>query len=141
AACRAGCRRERVRQRDSSRPNGRDRRDAPDAVRPPGSPAMIALHRTSALRAILAALALTTASALPAQSYPDGKDARDGLGSGLTNAGVAMRGMRLVATAPKPVEFDSVRGLTFVNSDLAFRGNYVYQGNFAGFSIWDVSNP
>lgn len=102
---------------------------------------MIALHRTSALRAILAALALTTASALPAQSYPDGKDARDGLGSGLTNAGVAMRGMRLVATAPKPVEFDSVRGLTFVNSDLAFRGNYVYQGNFAGFSIWDVSNP
>src|SRR5690606_40610195 len=41
----------------------------------------------------------------------------------------------------KPVEFDSVSGLTFVNSDLAFRGNYVYQGNFAGFSIWDVSDP
>jgi hypothetical protein len=28
-----------------------------------------------------------------------------------------------------------------VNSDLAFKGNLVYQGNFAGFSIWDVSNP
>ncbi len=49
--------------------------------------------------------------------------------------------MRLLGTAPKPAEFDSVRGLTFVNSDLAFRGNMVYQGNFAGFSIWDVSNP
>jgi hypothetical protein len=49
--------------------------------------------------------------------------------------------MRLVSTTPKPAAFDSLRGLTFVNSDLAFRGNYVYQGNFAGFSIWDVSDP
>ena len=49
--------------------------------------------------------------------------------------------MRLVSFTPKPAEFDSLRGLTFVNSDLAFRGNYVYQGNFAGFSIWDVSDP
>src|SRR5690606_1744670 len=43
--------------------------------------------------------------------------------------------------APKAAAFDTARGLTFVNSDLAFRGNYVYQGNFAGFSIWDISNP
>jgi hypothetical protein len=49
--------------------------------------------------------------------------------------------MRLVSFTPKPAEFDSVRGLTFINSDLAFRGHYVYQGNFSGFSIWDVSNP
>ena len=41
----------------------------------------------------------------------------------------------------KPAEFDSARGLTFINSDLAFRDHYVYQGNFAGFTIWDVSNP
>ncbi len=26
-----------------------------------------------------------------------------------------------------------LRGLTFINSDLAFRDNYVYQGNFSGF--------
>ena len=38
--------------------------------------------------------------------------------------------------------FDTVRGLTFINSDLAFgNGHYAYQGNFAGFTIWDVSNP
>jgi hypothetical protein len=49
--------------------------------------------------------------------------------------------MRLVSATRKAAEFDSLRGLTFVNSDLAFRGNLVYQGNFAGFSIWDVSNP
>jgi hypothetical protein len=49
--------------------------------------------------------------------------------------------MRLVSNTPKPAQFDSARGLTFVNSDLAFRDKYVYQGNFAGFTIWDVSDP
>lgn len=89
----------------------------------------------------MAAALLVTASPLAGQSYPKGGDPRDGLGPGLTGAGVAMQGMRLVGTAPKAAPFDSARGLTFVNSDLAFRGNLVYQGNFSGFSIWDVSNP
>jgi hypothetical protein len=30
--------------------------------------------------------------------------------------------MRLVSWSPKPAQFDSARGLTFINSDLAFRG-------------------
>src|SRR5205823_10651818 len=63
------------------------------------------------------------------------------LKAGMYDAATAASGMRLVSFTPKPAPFDTVRGLTFVNSDLAFRGNYVYQGNFAGFSIWDVSNP
>ncbi len=29
----------------------------------------------------------------------------------------------------------------FINSDLAFTGDYLVQGNFAGFSIWDIANP
>lgn len=99
---------------------------------------MIRIVRHVALAAVVAALA---APAVTAQSYPAGGDPRDGLGSGLTTAGLAMEGMRLVASAPKPAPFDSVRGLTFVNSDLAFGGHYIYQGNFAGFSIWDVSTP
>jgi hypothetical protein len=49
--------------------------------------------------------------------------------------------MRLVSFSRKPAEFDTARGLTFINSDLAFRDKYVYQGNFAGFTIWDVSDP
>ena len=50
--------------------------------------------------------------------------------------------MRLVSFSPKPAQFDTVRGLTFINSDVAFgNGHYAYQGNFAGFTIWDVSNP
>jgi hypothetical protein len=69
-------------------------------------------------------------------------DPRVGLGAGeKNNAGIALWNMRLVSYSPKPVEFDSVRGLAFVNSDLAFRGNLVYQGNFSGFAIWDVTDP
>jgi hypothetical protein len=29
----------------------------------------------------------------------------------------------------------------FINSDLAFSGDYLVQGNFAGFSIWDIADP
>lgn len=96
----------------------------------------------TAVRA-LAFAAVTTVIAAPlhSQTFPSSDDPRNDLGSGLYTAGISMEGMRLVGVAPKPVEFDSVSGLTFVNSDLAFRGNYVYQGNFAGFSIWDVSDP
>jgi hypothetical protein len=31
--------------------------------------------------------------------------------------------------------------LAFANSDLAFQGNHLFQGNFYGFSIYDISNP
>lgn len=86
-------------------------------------------------------VALSVSSTLRAQTYPTGNDPRNGLKPGLLDAGTAEKGMRLVSFTPKPAEFDSVRGLTFINSDLAFRGKYVYQGNFSGFSIWDISNP
>ena len=69
-------------------------------------------------------------------------DPRVGLTPGANNtAGQALLNLRLVSYSPKPPQFDSVRGLTYINSDLAFRGNLVYQGNFSGFMIWDVSNP
>jgi hypothetical protein len=31
--------------------------------------------------------------------------------------------------------------LAFANSDLAFQGNHLFQGNFFGVSIYDISNP
>jgi hypothetical protein len=69
-------------------------------------------------------------------------DPRVGLRAGRQNtAGIAAKHMRLVSYTPKPAQFDSARGLAFINSDLAFRGNTVYQGNFSGFMVWDVSNP
>jgi hypothetical protein len=69
-------------------------------------------------------------------------DPRVGLAPGTRNtAGVAALHMKLVSFTPKPSQFDSTRGLTWINSDLAFSGTTVYQGNFSGFNIWDVSNP
>jgi len=69
-------------------------------------------------------------------------DPRVGLAAGVGNsAEQAALHMRLLSLSPKPAQFDSVQGLTYINSDLAFRGNVVYQGNFSGFMAWDVSNP
>ncbi len=93
------------------------------------------------MTASLALVSALSAMSLSAQTYPTGKDPRNGLKSGVMDAGVAMEGMKLLSLTPKVAEFDTARGLTFVNSDLAFGGNYLYQGNFAGFSIWDISNP
>jgi hypothetical protein len=93
------------------------------------------------LPTLAAAAFAALAPTLGAQTYPPGNDPRDNLKAGLHDAGEAAKGMKLVSRVGKPAPFDSARGLTFVNSDLAFKGNLVYQGNFAGFSIWDVSNP
>jgi hypothetical protein len=91
-------------------------------------------------RLIATVASLVLPSLLAAQTYPM-RDARSNLKHGRLDAGEAALNMRLVSFTPKAALFDSTRGLAFVNSDLAFRDKYVYQGNFAGFSIWDVSNP
>ncbi|MBK7905156.1 MAG: hypothetical protein IPJ78_01180 [Gemmatimonadetes bacterium] len=85
-----------------------------------------------------AAGVFAAAATAGAQTYPTGTDPRDALASGRLDAGVAAKGMSLVSFTTKPAQFDTARGLTFANSDLAFGGDYVYQGNFAGFTIWDV---
>jgi hypothetical protein len=41
---------------------------------------------------------------------------------------------------PKPVQLVMAQ-LAFANSDLAFQGNHLFQGNFYGVNIYDISNP
>jgi hypothetical protein len=41
---------------------------------------------------------------------------------------------------PKPRKLVLAQ-LAFANSDLAFQGNHLFQGNFYGISIYDISNP
>jgi len=41
---------------------------------------------------------------------------------------------------PKPTQVVFAQ-LAFANSDLAFQGKHLFQGNFYGFSIYDISNP
>jgi hypothetical protein len=98
------------------------------------------MHSSRRLIGLIATLVVP--ALLPAQSYPSASDPRSNLKPGRFDAGTAESNMRLVSFSPKPALFDSTRGLTFINSDVAFGNNhYAYQGNFAGFTIWDVSNP
>ncbi|MEP7087042.1 MAG: hypothetical protein ABI884_06885, partial [Gemmatimonadota bacterium] len=63
-------------------------------------------------------------------------DPRIGLRAGLMNAGEATWNLRMVShTLPS----EKFAGIT--NSDLAFTGPYVIQGSYAGYQIWDISNP
>ncbi|MBY0489318.1 MAG: hypothetical protein K2R93_05710 [Gemmatimonadaceae bacterium] len=87
---------------------------------------------------LAAAVVPTLASA---QTYPSSKDPRNNLKPGRMDAGTTAKNMKLLSFSPKPAQFDTVRGLTFVNSDLAFGTHYVYQANFAGFQIWDIADP
>ncbi len=45
-------------------------------------------------------------------------------------------GMKL----PKPLQL-VIAQLAFANSDFAFQGNHLFQGNFYGVNIFDISNP
>ena len=84
-------------------------------------------------------------SAAPMQGMPDmsaplvnapSPDPRVGLKAGLQDAGEAIWNVRKVSHTPAPQGF---AGIT--NSDLAFHGTDVIQGNYNGFQIWDISNP
>lgn len=69
-------------------------------------------------------------------SVPPSPDPRVGLAPGRWDAGQAAWNMRLLSTTPPAKNF-----LGVTNSDLAFTGKYVIQGNYNGFQIFDISNP
>ena len=106
---------------------------------------MTSARNTFSLAAALfaaAACASSTSSSpagtAPAQASasPPSPDPRIGLRAGATDAAEATWNMRKVSTTPSPAKFAGV-----TNSDLAFIGNYVFQGNYSGWQVWDISNP
>jgi hypothetical protein len=87
---------------------------------------------------------------LPAQSdhyspdAPRTDDPRARLKAGYDNAGTATKNLKFVVHEPIMASFyDSATAgkNEFVNADMAFQGNYVFQGNYYGFQVWDISNP
>jgi hypothetical protein len=71
-----------------------------------------------------------------------------GAGRGVDQAAGRGRGARGEQPPDDPQAAGRGRGaaagpgaLDFANSDLAFRGNEVFIGNFAGFNTYDISNP
>ncbi|MFN3597898.1 MAG: LVIVD repeat-containing protein [Rubricoccaceae bacterium] len=71
-------------------------------------------------------------------------DPRVGLRAGMTDAGEAALGLRLIANTPRPPGMggeETRPGFAFANTDLAFMDGHVVVGNYAGFNIYDVSDP
>lgn len=85
-------------------------------------------------------LAASPAFRYPANAPVGNPDPRVGLkpGAKVGEAGEAAWNMKFLSNVSASNGFEG-RGAT--GSDLAFRGNYVYQGNYRGIQIWDIANP
>ncbi|HSQ29571.1 MAG TPA: hypothetical protein VLN49_06970 [Gemmatimonadaceae bacterium] len=85
------------------------------------------------------------AAVLPAiAAAQQAQDPRVGLGAGWNDAKEASWNLDLVAHRARPEGWFNATNpgdFGFVNADLAFRGNLVFQGGFHGFQVWDVSTP
>ena len=100
--------------------------------------------------AALAVASLMIAVAASAQTRSDtsttapSPDPPVGLHAGWLDAAEALWNMKLVSFTQRPQGFvdDTNPGdFGYINSDLAFDGHYVIQGNFHGVEIWDISRP
>jgi hypothetical protein len=78
--------------------------------------------------------ATTPAAAVDMSMSPPSPDPRVGLRPGWMDAEEASWNMTLVSNTPPAEGFVGV-----TNSDLAFTGNYVIQGNYNGYQVWDIS--
>jgi hypothetical protein len=84
------------------------------------------------------------ASAQATGSAGSAADPRVGLGAGWMNAKEAARNLELVAHRPRPEGWFNpaqMGDFAFANADLAFSGNYILQGGYNGFQVWEVSTP
>lgn len=71
-----------------------------------------------------------------AEATPGTPDPRVGLSEGLFDAGEAIWNLEVLSKNPPPEAF-----VGKTNSDLAFKGNYVFQGNYNGVIVWDITDP
>jgi hypothetical protein len=53
---------------------------------------------------------------------------------------VRQLGVGNIAKMPKPLQLE-IAQLAFANSDFAFQGSHLFQGNFYGVNVFDISNP
>ncbi|HYI20847.1 MAG TPA: hypothetical protein VD836_19170 [Solirubrobacteraceae bacterium] len=65
-------------------------------------------------------------------------DRYDDSGAQLEAGEMVEKGLELVANVPKAEQF---AGSSNLNSDLAFWGDYAFAGNYAGFRVYDISDP
>ncbi len=71
-------------------------------------------------------------------------DPRIGLGAGWMDAEEAIWNLNKVASLPRAEGFfnpETPGDGAFSNTDLAFQGDFFFQGNYNGFQIYDISDP
>ena len=98
--------------------------------------------------------ASTPATLPPGMTGSTTNDPRVGLKAGLYDAGETAKNMQHVAFSKKPDAFQPPADkpdatpqqrmraqLGYANSDLAFQGNHLFQGNFYGIDFYDISDP
>ena len=104
---------------------------------------------TSAIMGMFAFLVAASGLAAQADSLApaftwDPNDPRVGLRAGWMDAESAIANLEHVGSVPRPEGFfnpGTPDGTSLWNSDLAFRGDHLYQGSFHGFQIYDISDP
>ncbi|HJP61358.1 MAG TPA: hypothetical protein VJ865_15230, partial [Gemmatimonadaceae bacterium] len=102
---------------------------------------LVNLLKGFALTMIVAGSAMAQ---METQVIATSNDPRIGLKPGLSDAGSAARNLELVGHADRLPNFADPKdpgSFGFLNGDLGFIGNYVFQGGFNGLQVWDISNP
>jgi LVIVD repeat-containing protein len=89
---------------------------------------------------------LFAAATAGAQTETDNNhaDPRLALRGGLHDAGEAASNLELIGHHARPDGFFNSTNpgdFAFLNGDVAFKDNYLFQGGFNGIQIWDISNP
>ena len=100
------------------------------------TPIITASSRRTGLVLASLMLAACARAPKPTTAASPATDPRNTLKAGLFDAGEYTSNLRVLAKAQSPKGF-----LGETNSDLAFTGNYVIQGNYNGPVVWDISNP
>ncbi len=94
-------------------------------------------------RLVLASVILVTPALRAQNSAAPSPDPRVGLKAGWWDVAQAAWNLRLVSSTQPTKEFIPAEpgDFEYMNSDMAFDGHYVIQGNFRGFQVWDVADP
>jgi hypothetical protein len=106
--------------------------------------ARLRTRRAAAWPLALSIAASAATSVVGAQTTSTSTDPRVGLGAGWMDAKEAASNLQLISHRPRPEGFfnkDRMGDFAFANADLAFGGNYAFQGGYNGIQIWDISNP
>ncbi len=110
----------------------------------PSSPARWSILHLRHLLVLAGSLLAATAGAQGDSVAISHGDPRIGLRAGYNDAAEGARNMELIGHGARPQNFGNVQNpgdFAFLNGDLAFSGNYAFQGGFNGLQIWDISNP